>query len=130
MLRNALLAVACATTLLPLAQAAPPVADPAPAEQTFKPATISSEAYVPKTTIGPEDPLPNCQIKIGSDWSETPTRTLDDCAALLDQKTPAQPKPMTTAYWNNLYLSADDKNIYQADPKSSAWSVLRPRQKR
>src|SRR3546814_13352692 len=63
---------------------------------------------LPKTTLDDLGaPLPNCQVKIGDAWSETPTATLDDCAALLDQKSPADPKPMTTAYWNNLYLSAD-----------------------
>jgi len=127
MLRNTLLAAVGMLVLMPLAHATPPLAEPLPPEQTFKGATIASEAYEPQSIIGQQEPLPTCQIKIGSDWSETPTKTLDECADLLDRKTPAQPKPMTTGYWNNLYLSADDQNIYQAEPNSSAWRVLRPR---
>jgi hypothetical protein len=132
MFRHAFPAAVLAATLITAAHAAPPPtqATPEPAEQTYRPATISSEAYEPKTTLPQAEALPNCQVRIGDNWSDTPAKTLADCAALLDQKTPAQPKPMTTAYWNKLYLSADDKNIYQADPQSSAWSVLQPRQKR
>ncbi|NGY06871.1 hypothetical protein [Solimonas terrae] len=134
MIRKTLFALACAGGLLGCLHAA--AADPAPqraaaepGEQTFKSTTLSSEAYEPKTTLE-GTPLPNCQIKIGDDWSDTPAATLDDCANLLDQKSPADPKPMTTAYWNNLYLSADDKNIYQASKEETAWAVLRARGKR
>lgn len=133
MIRNTLLAIACAASLLASAQIAQAADAPQrvqadPGEQTFKSSTLSSEAYEPKTTIEGAA-LPNCQVKVGDDWSETPTATLDDCAALLDQKTPANPKPMTTAYWNNLYLSADAKNIYKASKEATEWTVLRTRVK-
>lgn len=90
--------------------------------------TISSEPYQPKQALT-LPPVPSCQLKIGSDWSETPTPTLDACAALLDQKTPAQPKQMSTAYWSGMYLSADARSIYRADAKSD-WIVLRARSAR
>lgn len=129
MFRHAVFAIACAVGLMTAAHAQTPQrAQPGPGEQTFKSSTLSSEAYEPKTTL--EDlgePSPNCQVKVGDSWTETPTATLADCAALLDQKTPADPKPMTTAYWNNLYLSADAKNIYQASKEATEWTVLRPR---
>jgi hypothetical protein len=132
MFRRILFALACVAGVLSIARAAEPTPAPqraaaGPGDQTFKSAILSAEPYEPKTELPAADRAPNCQIKIGEDWSETPTRTLDECAALLDQKAPAQPKPMSTAYWNEQYLSADDKNIYQAAPQSSAWTVLRPR---
>src|SRR3546814_14327038 len=117
MIRNTLLALACAVGLLATAQIAqaadaPQRAQAGPGEQTFKSSTLSSEAYEPKTTLDDLGaPLPNCQVKIGDAWSETPTATLDDCAALLDQKSPADPKPMTTAYWNNLYLRPEERRV-------------------
>lgn len=98
---------------------------PAPTDDIAAPVqTIAPEYYEPKVSMTP--PPPPCQVKIGDSWSSTPAKTLEECAALLDQKTPVQPKQMSTAYWNNLYLSADEKNIYQADAKSD-WSVLRKR---
>lgn len=133
MTRKLIFAITCAAGLLATAQMAqaadaPQRAQAGPGEQTFKSSTLSSEAYEPKTTLDDLGaPLPNCQVKIGDDWSETPAATLDDCAALLDKKTPADPKPMTTAYWNDLYLSADGKNIYKASKEDTAWTVLRPR---
>lgn len=136
MIRTTFLAVACAAGLLAasqiaLAADAPTRVKADPGEQTFKSSTLSSEAYEPKTTLdGLGEPSPNCQVKIGGSWSETPTATLDECAALLDQKTPVNPKDMSTAYWNNLYLSADAKNIYKASKEETAWTVLRPRGRR
>ena len=132
MSRHALFAftLACTAGLMMTAAhaQAPQRAQAEPGGPTYKSATLSSEAYEPKTTLDDLGaPSPSCQIKIGDEWSETPAATLDDCAALLDQKSPADPKPMTTAYWNNLYLSADGKNIYQATKEASEWSVLRPR---
>ena len=127
-MRHSLLALLC-DAVLQTAQAAPPVAAPPPSEPVFAPATISSEAYEPKTTLEVEA-MPNCQIKIGSNWSETPAKTLEDCGALLDEKAPLQARPMSTAYWNHLYLAADDKNIYKAAAEADAWSVLAPRRKR
>ncbi|WP_028009456.1 hypothetical protein [Solimonas flava] len=132
MLRSAVFVLALSAALLSPVQAAPPVtpkppmAEPEPSEPVFAPATISSETYEPKTTIG-GDAAPACQIKIGPQWTETRTATLDECATQLDQKAPVQARPMSTAYWNEHYLAADDKNIYQADGEASAWSVLRPR---
>lgn len=134
--RSTVLAAACSLALVAVAHAAPPAAAPPPppqrataepGAQVYKSMTLSSDPYEPKTQLPQADAIPNCQIKIGGDWSETPARTLEDCAALLDQKTPADPKPMSTAYWNNLYLSADDKSIYQANADATAWSVLRAR---
>lgn len=129
MSRHVFFALACAAGLTAAAHAQTPQrAQAGPGEQTYKSTTLSSEAYEPKTTLDDLGaPMPNCQLKIGDAWSETPAATLDDCAALLDQKSPADPKPMTTAYWNNLYLSADGKNIYQASKEASEWTVLRPR---
>lgn len=132
MLRPIVLALALSATLMSAAQAAPPaaasppMAKPEPSEPVFAPATISSETYEPKTTIG-GDAAPACQIRIGQEWTETRTATLEECAAQLDRKAPVQARPMSTAYWNEHYLAADDKNIYQADGEASAWSVLRPR---
>jgi hypothetical protein len=129
MSRHAFFALACAAGLMTAAHAQTPQrAQAGPGEQTYKSTTLSSEAYEPKTTLDDLGaPSPSCQIKIGDAWSETPAATLEDCAALLDQKSPTDPKPMTTAYWNNLYLSADGKNIYQASKEASEWTVLRPR---
>ena len=138
MFRKTLFAIACTGAVLTAAHAAPPAPKPPqtvqraeaePGEQTYKSATLSSEAYEPSTTLEGK-PSPTCQIKIGDNWTETPTATLDECAALLDQKSPADPKPMTTAYWDNLYLSADDKSIYQASKEASEWKVLRPRSRK
>ncbi|WP_020651064.1 hypothetical protein [Solimonas variicoloris] len=135
MLRPAVVVLALSAALLSPLQAAPPattkppMAAPEPSEPVFAPATISSETYEPKTTIGGEA-APACQIKIGTEWIETRTATLEECAAQLDQKAPVQARPMSTAYWNERYLAADDKNIYQADGEASAWSLLRPRARR
>ncbi len=118
----------CLGLLLPAlagAADAPKRLAPAPSDDIVAPTkTIASEYYEPKSII--EAPPPPCQLKIGNDWSSTPAKTIEECAALLDQKTPAQPQQMSTAYWNNLYLSADAQNIYRADAKSD-WSVLRKR---
>ncbi|NKF21740.1 hypothetical protein [Solimonas marina] len=132
MQKAALLVAAAMAGLIAVAQAAPVDQAPqrataGPGDQTFKTTTLSSEPYEPSTELPKTDPVPNCQIKIGAQWSEMPAQTLYDCADLLDEKSPAAPKPMSTAYWNSIYLSADAKNIYRADPKSSEWTVLKAR---
>lgn len=89
--------------------------------------TISDEAPPPPQArlVGPE--APECQIKLASGWAPTVrTQTFEGCANELDKVAPKEARNMTTAYWNNLYLAADDKQIYKADAKSD-WQVLRPR---
>ena len=92
--------------------------------------TISDQAPPPPQTqlVGPE--APECQIKLASGWAPAVrTQTLEACADELDKVAPKEARKMTTAYWNNLYLSADDKLIYKADAKSD-WSQLRVRKAR
>lgn len=113
--------------VLPAALAAPPQRAPAVQQDVIAPATtISNEAYIPSETIKANE-IPECQIKLGTEWAPTVrTPTLESCADQLDKVAPKDSKNMTTAYWNNLYLAADAKTIYKADAKSD-WSVMRAR---
>ena len=109
------------------AQANPPQRVIAPQQDVLAPAaTISREAYVPSAEIKAAE-IPECQIKLGAEWAPAVrTPTIEGCADQLDKIAPKDSKNMTTAYWNNFYLSADAKTIYKADAKSD-WSVLRAR---